>query len=45
MEEELTTVGVYRKDMEDLKQIMKKGEFFRDKVHQLIQEHLKVKKK
>jgi len=43
MEQEITTMGVYKQDLEELKDIMKKGEFFRDKFHELVEKEINKK--
>ena len=40
MEEEITTVQIYRKDLKILESLCKKNENFRDKLHEIL---LKIK--
>lgn len=34
--DKLTTIAIYKKDIEELDKIMKRGERYRDKIHELI---------
>jgi len=45
IETEITTLGVYRDDVEELKDLMKKGEFFRDKFHEMVELEKERKKR
>ena len=45
MEKEITTLSVYREDVEILKDVMGKNEFFRDKFHEMVKEEIKEKQR
>ena len=43
-EEKLTTIAIYKEDIKDLEKLMKRGERYRDKIHELILKEKQRKK-